>query len=112
MHRSEFLAELKALFPELKNKSNKECGLLHFEINVFKNFTQRAIYEGEREKVSLCFEFANRVYVEGNGDLRDAIDVSFVEILDFESTPKRNAEWAWNCFPEELKSLYNKFHCQ
>ena len=110
MHRSEFLKLFKQEFPELTNDVNAEQGLLHFEVGVLKKYDQRAIYDGDREKFLKCVQLAEAVYRKGNAALKDAIDVSFVEELEFTPSPKSNYAWAWEIMPNTLKSLYVAFH--
>ena len=42
--------------------------------------------------------------------MRDAIDVSFMETLDFSDTKKRTRQWAWDMLPDSLKEMYIGFH--
>lgn len=109
MHRSEFLKVLKEAFPSLIDDLNRQEGLLHFEVKVFRDFTQRAIFDGDLELFSLCISIAERAYVQGNSKLKNAIDVSFVEELEFgDNTDKY--QWAWDALPSVLKDLYINFH--
>lgn len=110
MHRSEFLKLLKHEFPELTNDVNAGQGLLHFEVGVLKKYAQRAIYDRDREKFLKCLQLAEAAYREGNATLKDAIDVSFVEELEFTPSPKSNCAWAWEMMPNTLKTLYIAFH--
>ncbi len=110
MHRSEFLKELKEKFPDLTNDINQEYGQLHFEVNVMRKRAQKAIYDGDRKSLDLLFNLASIGYEKGNSDLKDAIDVSFVEPLEFKETKKNNYKWAWESMPETLKQLYLAFH--
>lgn len=101
-YRSEFLKTLKAEFPALRDPINAEEGLLHFEMDVFRHFIQQAI--GTRDEiVAWAFELANKAYRNGNAKLRNVVDVSFVEPMDFNS-------WAWERLPETLRDLYFRFH--
>lgn len=106
MHRSEFLKNLKAQFPELAHKINAEKGLLHLEVEVLRKFAQDAIDKGEREALSKSYALADIAYRNGNAILKDAIDVSFVEPLAFQPS----AKWTWEIMPQQLKDLYVKFH--
>jgi hypothetical protein len=110
MHRSEFLRLLKEELPELAEKVNAEQGLLHFEVGVLKKHAQRAIYDGDRELFGKCVKLAEKSYLEGNAALKDAIDVSFVEELEFQATEKASYEWAWEAMPTTLRQLYVSFH--
>ena len=112
LDRSVFLKELKQIFPMLKPELNKEMGLLHFEMTVFRNFAQQMINDGETDTVEQCFSIALKYYLNGNAKLKDAVIISFIEDLEFTDTPKRSREWAWNLFPEQLKDEFTAFHKQ
>ena len=109
MDRSEFLRIVKKQFPDLREPINKEQGLLHFEVDVLRRYSQRAIFEGDRQALANCFKIAEQAYLEGNRSLKNAIDISFVEDLDF-VTPHIRYDWAWDMLPIPLKSLYKAFH--
>jgi hypothetical protein len=110
MHRSEFLAELKSKVPELRNDLNEEQGQLHFEVDVMRKRAQLAMKSGEVDILNLLFDIALRGYENGTSALKNAIDVSFVEALDFDNTKKHSYEWAWKAMPERLKKLHIAFH--
>lgn len=110
MDRSSFLKRLKTEFPQLRETVNQEQGLLHFEVNVFRQFTQRAIYAGEQGIVDKCFALALEMYEHGNAKLKNAVDVSFIEPMDFSPDGKIDRSWAWQSLPKPLKALFVTFH--
>ena len=83
MHRSEFLKLLKERLPDLRMPVNQHKGLLHFEMDELRKFAQRAIFGGDRSSLETCFRLAEQTCMKGDKKLRDAIDISFVEPLDF-----------------------------
>ena len=105
MHRSDFLKQLKQLFPSLRNEINQEYGLLHCEMAVFHNHVQDLIKRDRRDEVGKAFTFAHHCYTHGNNALKKAIDVSFVEGLEL-----KDFKWAWNLLPTQLQELHLKFH--
>ena len=104
MHRSEFLKELKILFPELTKIINKQEGLLSFEIDEFRKFTNGAVGAKDKATVKLCYKLAEKAYLSGNSSLKALINTEFVEFLDL-----KHNEWAWEILPEVLKKLYIDF---
>lgn len=112
MHRSVLIKELKERFPEIACELNAQEGLLSFEVEVFSRYTQRQIDLGAQREATACFEVAQRFYLRGNAKMKDAIDVCFVEPLNFKDSKKTSRYWAWNCFPEVLKELHTRFHSQ
>lgn len=109
LHRSEFLAELKAAFPSIREELNTEYGLLHLETAVFRRFTQHAIDNQDKDVVVRCFAIAEKYYAMGNGKLQNAIGVSYVEDLVF-ADQQTVRQWAWPLLPALLKTAYEVFH--
>jgi hypothetical protein len=109
MHRSDFLKLLKERLPELRTPVNQHEGLLHFEMDELRKFAQRAIAEGDRRSLEICLRLAEETYREGDKKLKDAIDVSFVEPLDFVAAHNAYG-WAWEMMPKTLQRLYRAFH--
>ncbi len=105
MHRSDYLKQLKLLFPSLRNEINQEYGLLHGEMTVFHNHVKDLIKRDKRDEVGKAFTFANQCYTYGNKALKNAIDLSFVEGLEL-----KEFKWAWKLLPAKLQELYLKFH--
>ena len=109
LDRSEFLKELKEQFPELTSSINSEGGLSTFEMDVFCQFTQEMINQGEKEIVIRCFDIADKYYSQGNNKFKNVIATCFVEGLDFKNTKKNIREWSWELFPQCLKEEYISF---
>jgi hypothetical protein len=109
MHRSEFLKLLGDRLPQLRRPVNQHKGLLHFEMDELRKFAQRAIFEGDRSSLEICFRLADEIHTKGDKELRDAVDVSFVEPLDF-VTDHNSFVWAWEMMPKTLQRLYWDFH--
>jgi hypothetical protein len=106
--QSQLLRDLKAAFPQITSELDAERGQLHLEVEVFRRLAQRAIFDGDRDLAAKCFSIAAAYLTEGNSAVRDAIDVAFVEYMDFGwQTEKRR--WAWEALPEVLKKAYSKF---
>lgn len=103
--RSEFLRILKYEFPELKYELNQQQGLLHFEVSEFRKFTNQLIRAGEKNQVERCFIIAENGFLNGDSKLKNAIDVSYVEDLEF-----YGKDWAWDMLSSPLKELYVGFH--
>ncbi len=105
LHRSQFLKELRTAFPRLRNDLNQEDGLLHLEIGVFMRFVQTLIDTGDQDALVTALRIADRFLQNGNGQMVNALTVSFLEHLNFEDgkVPRR---WAWECMPPALKERY------
>jgi len=102
-HRSEFLKAVKTRFPEIKERINKEAGLLTFEISVFIQFIQRKIDSNKREEVIDAFDILSNYYVNGTIDLHQSIRNAVCEDLDFTCTDYLDRAWAFDILPIPLK---------
>ncbi len=105
LHRSLFLKELRTTFPQLRRDLNQEHGLLHLEIDVFLRFVQMSIDSGDKDTLVTALRIADRFLQNGNGQMVNALTVSFLEHLNFEDgkVPRR---WAWDRMPPALKEQY------
>ena len=101
LHRSVFLKELKDTFPDLRAEVNAQHGLLHLEMHVLADFARRAIAAGAKKDAVSCFKFVEKYCRDGNDELRNAVDVSFVEHLNL-----GDAQWAWDLLGPVLKKEY------
>ncbi|MEM9670778.1 MAG: hypothetical protein AAF950_17840 [Pseudomonadota bacterium] len=110
LHRSEWLTEIKAVMPELRDALNAEQGLLAFEMGVFTRFTQQKIAQNDHDTVERCFALALKYYEGGNTRLRDAIDTCYIEDLDFRVSKRTDPSWAWDLLPPALQTLHQAFH--
>ncbi len=110
-HRSRFLRDLKAAFPELRDSVNRWYGLLHLEMAEFRNLVQAAIDSEDAESVKKAFRLAERHFIQGSPNLRNAIAVSFLEDLNFEDGRARR-RWAWEILPASLKDVVHSPNAQ
>lgn len=110
-HRSDFLRDLKAAFPDVRERVNGRHGLLHLEMSVFSDVVQAAIDSGDAVSVSKAFDLAKRHFLQGSPALRNAIAVSFLEHLHFEDGRARR-KWAWDLLPASLKDVVNILNAQ
>jgi hypothetical protein len=109
MNRSEFLRIVKEQLPELRQSINQQRGCLPAEMEVLRHYVQRAIFDGDRQPLAVCFRLAEEAYAKGDKRLKNAVDVIFVEDLKF-VTPHNKYDWAWEMFPANLKELYSDFY--
>ena len=72
-------------FPDLREDFAEWNGLIHLQVGESRRFTQSAIETRSFEVVSKCFALAVAALCEGEGSLRNAIYVSYLEHLDLGS---------------------------
>ena len=110
LHRSQFIKDIKEAWPHLAPLINAEDGQLHLEMAVVRRFAQELIDGGDRDALARCFAIMQNYAIGGTEKMRNAVDVSFVEDLDFRDTKKTARRWAWDILPGALQELYVRFH--
>lgn len=90
LHRSQLINEIKDTWPHLATEINTENGLLHLEIAVVRRFAQLLIDCRDRDALTQCFAIIQKYGAGGNARVRNAVDTSFVEDLDFLDTEKHH----------------------
>ena len=73
--QAKFVQLVLAEFPQLGEEFAQAEGLLHLQMGAFSRFAQATIEHNELDALKRCYEVEN------------AIHVSFLEHLDFESSP-------------------------
>lgn len=104
-HHSEFLRELKRLFPELRAQLNQQYGLLHLEMHEFEHFVNSRITDGDRDAVLKAFQLVDRMLKEGSSELKNAAAVSFLEHINLEDG-RIVRSWAAKLMPPLVSECY------
>jgi hypothetical protein len=88
-----FVAELTRLFPDALADIDPDIdgGLLHLEMGAFCRFTEEAIKREDRAILVRCFQFVERLLLNGDASVKNAVHVSYLEHLDLESAEGRKA---------------------
>jgi hypothetical protein len=70
----EFTPALIKAFTEVREEVEDEVfsGLLHLEMACFARYTQAAIDAGDYERLSECYEFADRFFRAADDELKNA----------------------------------------
>jgi hypothetical protein len=77
----EFTQDLLTTFPELRDELQDEmvCGLLHFEVACFANYTQDAIDKMNYQRLTECYRFADNFFRSAVDELRNVLFVTSLE---------------------------------
>jgi hypothetical protein len=102
LHRSDFIKEVKVVFPEIRKDINQSDGLLHPEMSVFADLAQSFIDNEDKENLLKCFQIADKYLKEGTKKLVNAIAVSFLEHLNFDDG-RASRSWAFDIMTPALK---------
>ena len=120
MSRDKFCEEVKAKFPAISAKADREYirqwGDFETDLYSYSWFESLAnalnIEMGKGippKDYQDLFSFVSNGFLKGDEDTKNAIDVAFVENL-FWNVSSSASELYWNTLPENLKGLYLNFH--
>jgi len=83
--RERFITLLAERFPDVfANIDDCSRGLLHCEMATLARATQAAIDNQDRDTVRKHFQFADEVFRDATPEVKNAVNVSFLENLRFE----------------------------
>ena len=115
----EIYNEFRAKFPGVTKKADEEHIRIWGEIDLkfayswfeslAKALNAQMIEGAPVATYKPAFEFIRSKYINGDGAIKNCIDVAFVENL-FWQVPPEKAEPYWNALPDILKELYTEFH--
>ena len=94
--RASFLEWALAQFPALATdfKGESARSRVHFAFLAFRDHTQRAIDEGDRNRLEELFEMATQVLDCAYPEMRSLFHVVYVEDLKFHDTKRIDRLWA------------------
>lgn len=82
-----------AEFPELREEFEEDSERLHMQMHAFTRLTQRAKGDGDWATYSRCIRLAHRLWERPDEKLLGALNVSFLEHLDFDG-PRGPEAWS------------------
>ncbi|HEU4754509.1 MAG TPA: hypothetical protein VFU47_15480 [Armatimonadota bacterium] len=88
----DFVRMALAEFPELREEFEEDSGLLHLQMAAFARLAQRAKGQGDWETYGRCVRLADQLWRRADPELLNALNVSFLEHLDFEG-PRGTRAW-------------------
>ena len=103
--RRQMVEALIEAFPSLEEDIKDEVwtGLVYLEVGCFTKYTQERINSGDREELKRCFELARRFMLDGDPEVKNAMNVSYLEHLNLRNQKKMRS-WAFEEMPEILKA--------
>ena len=85
--KDNFVQLALAEFPQLQKEFEEEDGFLHFQMSALSRFAQEAIDRNDLDVLVSCYGFVAEVMNSATFEVENAIYVSFLENLNFESSP-------------------------
>jgi hypothetical protein len=98
-----------AKFPELVEELHDDPreGLLHVQMGVFFHRAQDSIDAGDREAWKRITEGFMNLWRDCTPDVINALNVSFLEHLDF-TDDKKPRSWAYKAMPQEMREAWDE----
>ena len=81
-------------FPELREEFEDYAGLLHLQMAAFARHTQQAKGDADWDTYEKCIALADELWQRPSHDLLNALNVSFLENLDFDG-PRGPVAWEY-----------------
>src|SRR5882724_2925299 len=85
--QAKFVQLVLTEFPQLHKELAEADGLLHLQMSAWSRFTQEAIERNDLDTVKRCYALLAGIMKATSPEVENAIHVSFLEQLDFESSP-------------------------
>ncbi len=106
IRHDEFISMLGSEFPAVV-AGIRDCnrGLLHCEMAEFRRMVEEAIDNGSLWAAEKYFRFVGRVLNEADSDVRNAIEVSFLEDFALGEFTKARHEAVRRRMPERLRNF-------
>ena len=101
--RSAFVQLALAEFPSLREEFAEDDGMLHLQMHALTRLIQRAKGAGEWATYKRGVHLATELWKNPDAELRNALNVSLLEHLDFEG---ERGPVAWACLPTDLQRAW------
>jgi hypothetical protein len=102
------IEKIEKAFPEIADELHDEIieGLIHLQIAEFSHLAQLFIDHSERDAFGAICRLFIELYEQGESDLVNALNVSFLEHLNFKDG-KVNRRWAYQEMPAKMRKAYD-----
>jgi hypothetical protein len=104
--QAKFVQLVLAEFPQLHEEFAEAEGLLHLEMSALSRFAQKAIEHNDFDTLKRCYGLLAELMKTAPSEVENAIHVSFLEHLNFESSPY--GEGARRLLPPVLKKALDE----
>ena len=79
----EFYEQLIVRYPELKEDVEYNEGLLHIDMGYLQRLAEGLCKERKLKEAEACFSWVNSFFCRSKNELKNAINVSFLEYFEF-----------------------------
>lgn len=103
----EALNEILILFPQLSEEIEEDEGLLHLQIGTFSHLAQSFIDSGNSAEFGKVCSLFVKLFPRADSALQNALNVSFLEHLDFVDS-KCDRSLAYEAMPSEMRKAWDE----
>ncbi|GJL99715.1 MAG: hypothetical protein DHS20C07_13950 [Methyloligella sp.] len=109
--REEYSQLLDEKFPEVaSNYKSHDLGLLHCEVAVFRDVMEEAMESEKLWKVEQYIRFVDEVFSKADFELKNALEVSFIEDFAFGDCTTKKYKAVKDRFPVSIQSQLKLLH--
>jgi hypothetical protein len=90
-------------FPHLRDEFEEFAGLPYVQMGTFARLVQEAKGRADWDMYARAASFAHRLWLDADSDLRNAINVSLLEHIDFEGP---RGPHAWSLLSPQLQRAW------
>ena len=107
--RTTSIEYIAAKFPHLLEELHDGTweGLLHVQMGVFSRWAQESIDAGDKEAWKRITEVFMDLWRDCTPDVKNALNVSFLEHLNFTNAKERGS-WAYTAMPQEMRKAWDE----
>ena len=98
---------LESIFPHLAEEMHDEDGLLHLQVAAFSHWAQHIIDSRDNKSWSQVTKAFLEIWRDCHPDVTNALNVSFLEHLDF-SDGKKQRSWAYDSMPPQMQKAWDE----
>ena len=105
----EAIRRIENEFPQIAGELHDEIneGLLHLQISEFSHLAQSFIDSEDKPNFERVCKLFLELFYNGESDLINALNVSFLEHLNFKDGKKQRS-WAYNEMPKKMRMAFDE----
>ncbi len=103
----EALARIEIEYPQISEEIQGDEGLLHIQIGTFSHLVQNFIDDNDAQAFEDACNLFVELFQEAAPELENALNVSFLEHLNF-IDGKKVRNWAYKVMPTSMKKAWDE----
>jgi hypothetical protein len=104
---TEALDLIEKEFPEISEELREDEGLLHLQIGEFSHLAQSFIDGAKTNEFKRVCELFVKLFPSASSELENALNVSFLEHLNF-TDGKKERSWAYTAMPPLMRKAWDE----